>query len=403
MKKIIATAALLFAATVNAQIRFEKGYFIDNSGKRNEVLIRNTDWKNNPTEFEYRTGSSPDTEKQNIRNVREFGIDGQSRYIRETVLIDRSPEQMNTMSHERAPEFNEETVFLKYLVDGKADLLYYESKDIRRFLFRIDDNEIRQLVYKPYYFTEMQITYNEDYKKQLAENLKCDTSLADFDQVKYNTKDLIRTFTAYNGCSGDTVPATYEISEKRDLFNLNIRPGVHFATFETENFYYNSTNTTQFDRKPSFRIGVEAEFILPFNKNKWALFAEPTYQSYKAETESVVYPGQYFESTSKRSIDYKSIELPFGIRHYFFLSSRSKLFINAAYVFDFELNSSIRYDYREFKIFSGNNLAFGAGFKYNDRFLIEFRASTARNLMLNYANWTSKYQTYSLVLGYTVF
>lgn len=310
---------------------------------------------------------------------------------------------MSTISQEKAPDFTEETVFLKYLVDGKADLLYYENRDLRRFLFRIDNNEIRQLVYKPYYFTELQIAYNEDYKKQLAGNLKCETTLPDFEKVKYNTKDLIRTFTAYNACSGAAVPVTYEVTEKRDLFNVNIRPGINFSAFETENFYYSSTATTRFERKPSFRIGVEAEFILPFNKNKWALFAEPTYQSYKAETESVIYPGQYFESTSKRSIDYKSIELPFGVRHYFFLSNRSKLFINAAYVFDFEMNSSIRYDYREFKIFSGNNLAFGAGFKYNDRFLIEFRASTARNLMLNYANWTSKYQTYSLLLGYTVF
>lgn len=403
MKKTIVTAAFLFAAAVSAQIRFEKGYFIDNSGKRSEVLIRNTDWKNNPTEFEYKTGDSGNTEKQNIRNVKEFGIGEQSRYIRETVLIDQSPEQMSTMSQEKAPDFTEETVFLKYLVDGKADLLYYENRDLRRFLFRIDNNEIRQLVYKPYYFTELQIAYNEYYKKQLAENLKCEASLQDFSKTKYDTKDLIRTFTAYNNCSGAAVPVTYEVTEKRDLFNVNIRPGINFSAFETENFYYNSAVTTRFDRKPSFRIGVEAEFILPFNKNKWALFAEPTYQSYRAETESVIYPGQYFESISKRSINYKSIELPFGVRHYFFLSNRSKIFINAAYVFDFEMKSSIRYDFREFKIFSGNNLAFGAGFKYNDRFLIEFRASTARNLMLNYANWTSKYQTYSLLLGYTVF
>jgi hypothetical protein len=404
MKKTFLLTGLVSVCLFNAQIRFEKGYFINNSGKRTDVLIKNLDWKNNPTVFEYKTEISSDIKTENISNIQEFGIGEQSKYVRKTVLIDHSAEQMNTMSDKKNPEFIKETLFLKYLIDGKADLFYYENNDVQRFFFSTNDSEIKQLVYKPYYLTDTQIAYNEEYKKQLSDNLNCTSSQQDFKRVKYELKDLIQAFKEFNRCSDNTGSINYEQAlEKKDLFNLNIRPGINFSTFETDNSYYDSSENTQFGRTASFRIGIEAEFIMPFNKNKWALFAEPTYQYYKSETESVAYPGQYFEMKSTRSADYKSIELPFGVRHYFFITEKSKLFVNAAYVFDFELNSKIRYDFQEFKIQSGNNLVFGAGYKYNDKFLVEFRASTNRNLLMNYPNWSSKYQTFSLILGYTLF
>ena len=39
----------------------------------------------------------------------------------------------------------------------------------------------------------------------------------------------------------------------------------------------------KFDSNTNVSLGIEAEFILPFNKNKWAIIFEPTYQYYKTE------------------------------------------------------------------------------------------------------------------------
>jgi hypothetical protein len=405
MKKISLFAGLVSVCLFNAQIKFEKGYFIDNSGQRSDVLIKNLDWKNNPTEFEYKTEGSSDIKKENIKNIQEFGVDQESKYVRKTVLIDYSSEILDKISQERKPEFKEATVFLKYLVEGKADLFFYENNDIQKLFFSVDGSNVKQLVYKSYYLTNSQITYNEDYKNQLTENLNCGIDGKQIQKLKYQPNDLTKVFMSYNACSNGTNTVNYnQITEKKDLFNLNIRPGINFSNLKTiSSSYYYADEITKFDREVSFRIGLEAEFILPFNKNKWAIFAEPTYQYYKSETESIVYPGQFFEAKSTRSTDYKSIEVPFGIRHYFFLNDKSKVFINAAYVFDFQINSKIQYDYQTLNINSGNNLVFGIGYKYNDKFSAEFRASTNRNILQNYNNWTSKYQTMSLILGYTLF
>jgi hypothetical protein len=66
---------------------------------------------------------------------------------------------------------------------------------------------------------------------------------------------------------------------------------MNFSSFEMVNDYYSGSGNAKFDNKISFRIGLEAEFILPFNKNKWAVFAEPTYQYYKTEKQSLFMKG----------------------------------------------------------------------------------------------------------------
>lgn len=403
MKKISLLIGLLAAGMQYAQITFEKGYFINNAGERTEVLIKNLDWKNNPTEFEYKIDGSSDVKKENIKNIQEFGIDSLERYVRKTIMIDRSSDHLNRLSETKEPQFKEETLFLKYLVEGKSNLFYYENGDTRRFFYSTDGDNVKQLIYKPYAINESQIGYNEDYKKQLSESLTCGVDLKMIKKTDYEPTDLTKIFITNNECSTGQSLIYGQTKGKKDLFNLTIRPGVNFSTVENNYHYYSVNDQTKFDSKAAFRIGAELEFILPFNKNKWALFAEPTYQYYKNNTEVSIMDGSYNGKKSKRSVDYKSLEIPFGVRHYFFINKQSKVFVNATYVIDFDFNSAITYDQTDFKISSGNNFAFGAGYKYNDKYSVEFRMGMSRNLLRNYFNFASDYRTISLILGYTLF
>lgn len=400
MKKIGLLIAILAAAVSYAQIKFEKGYLIDNQGKRSEVLIKNLDWKNNPIEFEYKLEEKQETKKENIKNIQEFGIDGSSRYIRKTVMIDQSSTTLKEMSDNKAPEFKEETIFLNYIVDGKAGLLYYYDAHKKRIFYTLNGSEPQQLIYKPYYITENNIAYNEDYKKQIAENLNCGMNSKLLERAEYTEKSLTDIFVLYNECSGGEIVKYEQEKKKKDVFNLNIRPGINFTSFSTSYLDTFETDETDFENKISFRIGLEAEFILPFNKNKWALFVEPTYQSYKSEAETIVNPGNH---KTKSTIDYKSIEIPFGVRHYFFLNNDSKIFINLGYVVDIKMSSSYIQYQRAFDIKSGNNFVLGAGFKYNNKFSAEVRIGTTRNLFKSYRYLSSDYNTTSIILGYTLF
>jgi hypothetical protein len=389
-----------------SQIEFEKGYFIDNEDQKVDVLIRNVDWRSNPSEFEYRL--SPDGESKNatLRSVKEFGIYDVVKYIRHTVGIDRSGGNINNLSQDRNPQFNKEEHFLKILVEGKASLYSLQDGNTIRYFYNKDNSEVTQLIFKKYLTPEKDIATNDGYKQQLWNDLKCSAfTRKKVAEVGYKKREMISFFEDYNECHEQDY-ITYEEKLNRYLFNLSIRPGMNYSSFSIQNSS-SSYKDTDFDKKLGFRLGLEAEFIMPFNKNKWAIIIEPTYQYFKSEqskeTRSV--SGGILISR----IDYKSVELPIGVRHYFYLNDKSKLFLNLSYVTDFASNSTLEFYRQDNSLHSSldvktrGNIAAGVGFKFKDTFGIELRYNTRREILGDYAYWSSDYKTVSMILGYSLF
>lgn len=62
-RNLLLLLALKFSFVVNAQINFEKGYFISNDNEKIECLIKSIDWKNNPTEFKYKLNEKQTCQK----------------------------------------------------------------------------------------------------------------------------------------------------------------------------------------------------------------------------------------------------------------------------------------------------------------------------------------------------
>jgi len=86
MKSFLLVCAILFLSiSCYSQIIFEKGYFIDNAGQKTECLIKNMDWRSNPTAFDYKLSESDKSKTETIASVKEFGIYTVARYKRYTV------------------------------------------------------------------------------------------------------------------------------------------------------------------------------------------------------------------------------------------------------------------------------------------------------------------------------
>ncbi len=403
MKKNLITLLLIILSLKSySQIEFEKGYIIHNAGNKETCLIKNIDWKNNPTEIEYKISETDKVKIVKLNDILEFGIDNYSKYIKTTIDIDRSSENLNNLSKNRNPNFKKETLFLKTLVEGKASLYKYTDGNLKRYFFKLDNQQVKQLVYKLFLTSDNKIGKNEYYKQQLINNLKCsDISSSKIKNLNYNQKELINLFVAYNQCSNSNF-INFEEKTKKDLFNLYVRIGLNSSSLSIQN----GTSNTNFDNELGFRIGAEAEFILPFNKNKWGIILEPTYQYYKSQkvTEVSYVSGGILVST----VDYKSIEIPVGIRYYLFLKNKSKLFINASFIFDFSSNSIIEFKREDgsnldsLEIITRNNLAFGFGYNYK-KYSLELRVQTPREVLNNYIYWKSDYKTVSIILGYNIF
>lgn len=406
--KLIKTLFVLFIALTAiksyAQIEYEKGYYINESDEKVEGLIHNLDWRNNPTEFDFKFSKNDKSETLSIYTVKEFGILNKLKYVKRSVEIDRSSTNLNILSDVRNPVFKEEELFLKVLVEGEATLYEYIESNLNRYFYKIAEPTIEQLVYKKFNNAENKVLINNRFRQQLYSDLECSTiDSKKFQQLEYTKSDLLNVFELFNKCSNSDY-VIFEDSIERDLFNLSIRPRMNFSSASIVNNV--ADQTINFDSALSFGLGIEVEFIMPFNKSKWSVIFEPTYQSYQSEKTIDVtnVSGGKLVST----LDYKSIEIPIGVRHYFFLDKTSKLFLNASVVLDFDFSESgivfRRADgstLNSIEIGSPMNFAFGGGYNYNDKFSLELRLFTSRNILSKYLYRSADYNSFSLIFGYS--
>jgi hypothetical protein len=279
------------------------------------------------------------------------------------------------------------------------------NSNLIRFFYKKIDSGISQLVYKSY-LNNNHIAHNYLFREQLLTDLKClNLTKEEVKNLDYKKQDLERVFIRYSKCNNGSF-VNFNSKRKKDLFNLTLRPGINYSHLEIENSNSDFFDT-DFNNELSLRVGLEAEFILPYNKSKWSFIVEPTYQNYKSirTIETVNISGGIL----KAQINYKSIEVPIGIRHYVFLNNDSKFFANASYIIDLSLGSSVDFIRNDgsiintLKITPRSNLSLGLGYKYKDRYSVEMRYQTSRELLNDYLLWESNYRTFSLIFGYSMF
>jgi hypothetical protein len=72
-------------------------------------------------------------------------------------------------------------------------------------------------------------------------------------------------------------------------------------------------------------------------------------------------------------------------------------------VFDFSFNSEIDFESGTDLEIEGNiNFAVGFGYNYNNKYSLELRYSTNREILFDYPNLDSAYKNVSIIFGYTI-
>jgi hypothetical protein len=206
MKANFLTSFLLLGVFFSfGQIKYEKGYFIDNNNQRIECLIKNYDWKNNPEEIEFIISDSSEKQRVGISSIKEFGITGSSRFVRADVKIDISPWEMAKLSKNRDPEWSHQRLFLKVLVEGKATLYYYTGKDLVRFFYSVNDTTVKQLIYKEYYADNDNVATNRKFREQLWIDMRCENAkMSSLESMNFKKAVLEKYFRKYNECNGNS-------------------------------------------------------------------------------------------------------------------------------------------------------------------------------------------------------
>ena len=421
MKRSISILISLFIIQVTfGQLVYENGYFIDNDSCKTECFIYNKDWDKNPYEFKYKLEEKGIVTAKDLNSVREFGIYGDSKYVRAVVKIDRTSDITSRLRQGFSPVWDTDTLFLKVVIEGEASLYYYFDGQLKRFFYSVVDSPIHQLVYRRYLLPDLNpvtglpfdylyygtnksnVAFNRDYLKQLWLDVKCPENKP-VESVEYTIPGLKKYFLDYYACKGDTFTDYKKNADKLSL-HLRVFTGINISAVSFLNSVYNNTiyssRNVRFRTKPVFSAGLSAELGLPFNKNKWALLFEPTFQYYN---DTKLLEGDIF-TPELAVISFKSIDFPIGFKYYLHLDKRFRTSFTAMFhpsqVPDF--NSFLAFgDDDVLDISTAGSFSIGGGLDYK-RLSMELRYYTTRHLLLDYANWQSSYQRFSLLLGYRI-
>lgn len=372
-----------------AQLRYKQGYFISHDGKKTECLIYDIDWLNNPKEFRYKLESQGTDQRLGLDDVKEFGVDG-SRFINEEVNIDTARQETKNLNYNRNPEWKTMRVFLRVLVDGKASLYSYRTPFIEKFLYSVDGSPVEQLVYKEFLVkpehrmfisTPQVMRENQLYLQQLKDRVLCG-NLPDEElkRIAYKEDHLQRHFENFNSCHG-----AQQVQRVRPTkINMYAAPGIDLATFKLSD----GTNYTDgFENSMTARLGFMVEYVLAFNNGKWSMIAEPTYQSY----------------SSGDRVKYRSLELPLGVRHNFFLTENSKLFIDGCFILDFPLKYRVEFSQSVTWNDNSPSASFAAGAGINvKRYSFEVRKYFTRSILggHSYRGYFFVYDKVSFIVGF---
>ncbi len=360
---------LFFFAAGFSQITFEPGYFIDNDNVTVQCLIRDRDWNNNPTKFEYKRSESEPGLEKSVDEAKEFCINNISKYVRADVNIDRSSTKANYLTHSKYPDFKNERMFLKVLVDGSETLYKYSESGLEKFFFKNNKGEIEQLVYKKYLRDATSVAENNQFRNQIWNEAKCENaSVKSMDDILYTENSLVAYFKSVNNCASDGSTPVFESKRKTGAFN--IKGLIGYSTYEFELEKYSAVKDGQ------FHFGFEAEYILPTNKNKWGIFIAPTYNKLDINDRIVRQNG-----TSRVFVlNYTYLELSFGVRHYFFLNENSKLYLSGVMMTDIEMDSEVLNPNLTISDFI-YNFGVGLGFNYKKASL-EVRYNRAHSIIM---------------------
>lgn len=337
-----------------------------------------------------------------------FKVEGASEYIKFTLDIDRTSDVASKWEHDRNPKFSTETHLLKLLSSGDVDLYEYREDFLTRYIIQVGTSDPEQLIYKKYLVDVdgvANVTENSTFRNQLYTALQCgETNSDDFKHLDYRRRDIEKMINDYNVCTNSTV----EVAKAKKVdnpINMSLRLGLRMFSLGFSSAA-NNVDPVEFANKPGYSIGALLEYKLPFNKNKWSLTAEPTFNSSNLENKFDYPTWRDKDYQMPISVNYQSLELILGTRYYFYFGQNLKMFGAASLTFDKPLGATIvakdeNTNLMDLELSSTPSSNLSVGLQLWEKVGVEVRYGFRRRLLQQYDNWKGEYKSVNFLIGYT--
>lgn len=399
MKDKIFLLLIVLVGSINTQGQgsWVQGYFVRPSGDTTHCLLEDKNWKNNPTSIQIKHNHEDKSTSISIDSLQGFGTESGVKYIRATVDIDESTENLSFLASNPKPIFREKTVLLKHLIKGDIDLYFWRKGSILRFFYAKNDTKIRPLVYKKFKVGNSKIAFNLSYRDTLKAIMQPSCiKLYEFEGLAYTTKDMIKLFEKYHACNEKPV-VIYKTNEKME-FGIKIKPGYYFNNFKYARDPFDEESYQKMEDLNTINWALELEMLLPWNQKKWAMVSEINYSTFSKKN---VYRPEYSPEYTD-SIHYERLDVVLGLRYNMNVSEDIKVFLTPAVVSTHPLNSSFstgRNLQTETKIFYHLSFQIRLGVSYKN-ISAEVLFEPQRDIFNSYTYLRSKYSTIGVNVGY---
>lgn len=407
MKSIQLILILFSSFGALAQVDFEKGYFIDETGTRVDCLIKNLGWNNNPTSFDYKESESGEVLSRTIIDTKEFAIGDEVKFEKYTVQVDLSSDVVDELTKYKKPDFSEKTVFLRKLIEGNFNLYDYVEGNVHRFFVSNDETDPVQLIYKRYRPDYNAVGVNTKFRGQLSYLFSCDDAKISTERLNYGRSVISQYVKKVYDCREET----YKEYKKANTFSFNakLKLGYRIASHKIDSKRASQEFTEEFDPSAGITFGIEGEYVFPFWQNRLSLPLNLTYHASSFSKENT----ELWPLDHTFTLDYSSLEIMPGIRYNHYLNDDTSLGLSLNMVLDVILSETNRLEYfdlgtlvvREDPFFETNsvsNFVIVGSIKHK-KYYAEIGYGTNRNLSNFSTNWNSKYSHLSFMIGYTLF
>lgn len=418
MRTILFAVSLFFGISVNAQIKFEPGYFITNDGQKIDGFIRNQNKENNPTTFQYRLSEKGDIKVGTIDSVSSFQIlNTTHKYERYTVKIERSSPDIKNLLESKDIIFKEETLFLRVLIQGTASLYVYNIGGNEKFFYQMNNGTVDPLIHYIYQGAGNTLGEMNSFREQLLKDLQCaNITRSAIDRLNYVESELARLFTKFNQCKNSNYENTITMRKKEEN-QLAVLIGVNSSALELEQKSAppppssGQTGTSPITERTSQKLspvfGFSYTHVFATVKGAWDLIIEPSFQRYKNTLRDVILPSG---AATELQINYSYLNLPIGVRRSVYMNDNGKLFLKGSVAWNLVLNQKKVFGpastYRTINGLEQNgviaipHVILGAGYLMKNKYSIETRYYI-NNTMLNNEKWKTRFvNPFSLLLGY---
>lgn len=321
---------LITTLTTTAQntTEFRTGYIVTKAGDSIDCKINAIRWPNIPSRVDYRVGGDQFSIQRDA--IAEIVITNRYKHVRHLVDMDRSTTAMDALDDNKELNLEKANLLLEVLVEGPATLYFYRKTNMNRLFFSVDDDPVKQLIYKLYRKENGDLGANLGYKQQLWEELKCeDLSLTAIGELEYDHREITTFFRKYNDCKSSVREGFDRDARTRVLF-ASVIAGPHFGNFHFQSAF--TPGRTALGNVSGVSFGLDLEYVFGTRNSSWSAYATPMYHSSSAS---------YQTADVEVELNYNMLKLPIGFRYSVLQSGNPKGHIDLGLVFSIEGGASL--------------------------------------------------------------